>query len=85
MENPSTGPTMGQTEWGSFSPSTVSSNPVVMDSYSPSTVSSNPVVINTGTDGMSFGPGALIPGDDNTHTINQTLAPQGYDYGPADI
>jgi hypothetical protein len=83
MENSSTSPTLGSTEWASYSPSATPTNPVVFESYSPSTVSSNPVTINTGTDGMSFGPGAEIPGDANTHTINNITAPGGYDFGPA--
>jgi hypothetical protein len=84
LETPSTGPALTSTEWASYSPSATPTNPVVFESYSPSTVSSNPVTINTGTEGMSFGPGAEIPGAANTHTINNITAPDGYDFGPAD-
>ena len=32
----------------------------------------------------TFGPGAEIVMDGNSHTINNTLAPEGYDYVPKD-
>jgi hypothetical protein len=44
----------------------------------------SPVVWQTGTSGMVFGPGAEIVMDANSHAINTTLTPDGYEYVPKD-
>jgi hypothetical protein len=44
----------------------------------------SPVVWASGNSGMSFGPGAEIVSDANSHAVNTALTPDGYDYVPKD-
>jgi hypothetical protein len=44
----------------------------------------SPVVWASGNDGMAFGPGAEVVMDGNSHAINTTLTPDGYEYVPKD-
>jgi len=42
------------------------------------------VVWASGNSGMTFGPGAEVVMDGNSHTINTILSPEGYEYVPKD-